>query len=169
MRLGKWFLLLLLFSLLGSVIIPRYVPESFRPDFFVMLTVFLALQAPRHELLQLCWCTGLAKDLLCGGPLGGYALLCLATGAVVMRFRFSSYARLLLGQIVLGFLAGFLAELAYVAVWSLHALEWPPAGTVGVLLSASLVTGILTPGCLRLLDRLRRWLGIRRRSVFGPG
>lgn len=167
MRLGKWLVLLALFSLLGSVVVPRYVPDSFRPDFFIMSVLFLALQAPRHELLQLCWCTGFAKDLLSGGPLGTYALLYLVAGAVVMRLRFSPFVRLIVGRIALGALAFFLTEIASIGVVALRAHVLPSAGAVGILVSASLVTGVVTPVCLGLLDRLKAWLGIRHRSVFG--
>jgi len=79
----SWLLTLMVVALLACGPLPRHVPPAWRPDLFVILVAFAALRAPagrETDALVLCWLTGLAKDLLSAGPVGQYALLCLAAG-----------------------------------------------------------------------------------------
>ncbi len=167
MKLGNWCLVFLGLSLLGSTAVPCYLPEALRPDLFVVMTVFLAVRAPTSEALPLCWFTGLGKDLLSGGPLGGYALLYLTVGLAMLWVRSSPGARSALAYAVLGCLAYLVTESVYLGVASAHAGVWPAGRALRALLTASLVTAGLTPVCVWGLDRLGGWLGTRKRYRFG--
>ena len=169
MKLANWFLVLLVFALLGSVAIPRYVPESFRPDLFVIMMVFVAICAPRDEALPLCWLIGLAKDLVSGEPLGGYAVLHLAAGFAILRARDATNTRLVVVQALLGFLAALGTESLHFLIASARARLRPTYGDLRTLVMASLLTALLAPICVWALRRFTARLRLRRRYRFGTG
>ena len=166
MRLGKLGAVFLGVSLLASVVLPRYLPAALRPDLFVILTVFLAMRAPREEALPLCWCTGLVSDLLSCGPLGVYALLHMTVALAILRTRASVDPRLAVTYAMFGFLASLMTGAANLGVISLHAERWPRGAMLGVVLTSSLVTGGLAPFCVWALARLGGWPRTARRYRF---
>ena len=169
MKLANWFTALLVFALLGSVAIPRYVPEPFRPDLFVIMTLFAAICAPRDEALPLCWLTGLAKDLVSDGPLGAYAVLHLAAGFAILRARDTTNTRLIIAQALLGFLAALGTESLHFSIASARARLYPTSGDLRTLAMTSLLTALLAPICVSALRRFTARLGLRRRYRFGTG
>lgn len=169
MRWSKRLLALAAFALLGSVAIPRHVPEPFRPDVFAILLVFAAIRAPRREVFLLCWLTGLAKDLLAGGPPGGYALLYAAAAYAILRARRLANSNIAPVQGGLGFLAALGTESLYCAAACMQARTLPASGDLRTLLTTALLTGLLTPGCVWLLDRIAGRPGLQREYHFGSG
>ena len=165
MKWGNWSLVLIMFCLLGSVALPRYVPGAIRPDCLIILMVFVAVRARGKRALGVCWTLGLVRDMLSGGPLGGYALLYLIAGLAVLRVRATVNLRPVPAQAPVGFLAALAIELAYLAIGSFRSGIWPPAGAVRVLFTASLATGVLIAACAWLLDRLL--IRKRHRFVYG--
>ena len=168
MKWHKWFLIFIAVCLLGSVAVPRYLPGALRPDFFVVVMVFAAVRAPAGQAIGLCWLAGLGKDLFSGASLGVYALLYLLAGLAIIRFRSAANTRLAVTRAAIGFLATLAIESVYLGVAAFRVGEWPTAGTAGVLVTASLVTGVSTAACSWLLEHVGGWLGIKRRR-FATG
>jgi rod shape-determining protein MreD len=163
MRVGSWLLALAGVALLACGPLPRHVPPAWRPDLFVILVAFAALRAPPGrdaDALALCWMTGLAKDLLSSGPVGQYALLYLAAGAVIGRMRLALDARSAASGAALAWAAAFTTEC--VAAWAAGrggGRLWPMPGAFRGVLSASLVTACVAWPFFRCLDRLLRRKG----------
>ena len=166
MRLHNWALVFIVFALAATVALPRYVSGQMRPDAFIIMIVFISVRATRKQALALCWATGLARDIISGGPLGAYALIYLASGFIIMRVRATTNLNMAPTRAVVGFLAAFLAEWLHAAATGRCTGLWPTAGATNLLLSASLVTGIATALCAWILDRNGKWLGIRGRHSF---
>ena len=104
--------------------------------------------------------TGLAKDLLSSGPVGQYALLCLAAGAVIARMRPALDARSAATGAALAWAAAFATEC--VAAWAVGregSRLWPLPGAFHGVLTASLVTACVAWPFFRGLDRLLRRKG----------
>ena len=167
MRLLNVFLVLLAVSLASSAVLPPRVPAFLRSDAFAILTAFLAVRAPRRRVMALCWLTGLARDALSGGSLGVYALLYLLAGAAILRIRSETENRPLLSYSPYAFAIALATETACLAVFSWRAGSWPAGGWRHPILMSSLMTALLTPPCAWLLNRLERWMGIRRQYRFG--
>jgi rod shape-determining protein MreD len=166
MRVGSWLLALAVVALLACGPLPRHVSPVWRPDLFVILVAFAALRAPPgrdDDALALCWMTGLAKDLLSSGPVGEYALLYLAAGAVIGRMRPAVDVRSAATGAGLAWAAAFTTEC--VAAWAVGregGRLWPMPGAFRGLLSASLVTACVAWPSFRCLDRLLRRKGKAR-------
>ena len=166
MRVGSWLLALAVVALLACGPLPRHLPPGWRPDLFVILVVFVALRAPAEraaEALALCWMTGLAKDLLSSGPVGQYALLCLAAGAAIGRSRPAWGASSAAAGAALAWAAAFATE--SVAAWAIGRAGgslWPMPGAFRGVLSASLVTACAAWPFFIGLDRLLRRKGSAR-------
>jgi len=163
MRAGGWLLVLAVVALLACGPLPRHVSPAWRPDLFVILAAFAALRAPPGQdadALALCWMTGLAKDMLSSGPVGQYALLYLAAGAVMVRMRPALDARSAATGVALAWAAAFTTECA--AAWAVgreRGRLWPMTGAFRGVLSASLVTACVAWPFFRCLDRLLRRKG----------
>jgi rod shape-determining protein MreD len=133
----------------------------------VILVGFAALHMPPGrdaDALALCWMTGLSKDLLSSGPLGQYALLYLAAGAVIARMRPALDARSAVSGAALACAAAFMTEC--VAAWAggrEGGRLWPLPGAFRGVLSASLVTACVAWPFFRCLDRLLRRKGEAKR------
>ena len=166
MKLHNWALVFIVFALAATVALPRYVSGPVRPDCFIVMIVFLSVRAPRRQALALCWATGLARDIVSGGPLGAYALIYLASGLIIVRARAMTNLNMAPTRAAVGFFAAFLAEWIHAAATGRSAGPWPTAGTTNLLLTASLITGICTALCAWILDRNGKWLGIRGRHGF---
>jgi rod shape-determining protein MreD len=168
MRVGSWLLALAVVALLACGPLPCHVASAWRPDLFVILVVYAALRTPPGlpagrvagadaDTLAMCWMTGLAKDLLSSGPLGQYALLYLAAGAVIARMRPAVDARSAVSGAALAWAAAFATEC--VAAWAVGrdgGRLWPMPGAFRGVLSASLVTACVAWLSFRVLDRLLR-------------
>jgi len=165
-RLHNWALVFIVFALAATVVLPRYVTGQMRPDAFIIMIVFISVRAPHKQALALCWATGLARDIISGGPLGAYALIYLASGFVIMRARTTTNLSMAPTRAVVGFFAAFLAEWLHAAATGRSTGLWPTAGATNLLLTASLMTGICTAFCAWILDRNGKWLGIRGRHGF---
>jgi rod shape-determining protein MreD len=158
MRTGGWLLALAVGALLACGPLPRWAAPGWRPDLFLILTVYAALRAPpgrAASALALCWMTGLAKDLLSAGPVGQYALLYLAAGAAIARVRPALGARSAAAGAALAWAAAFATE--SVAAWAVgrdSGRLWPSSGAFRGVLSASLVTACVAWPLFRCLDRL---------------
>ena len=155
MRAGRWLMALAGVSLLGSVALPRWLPEAARPDLFIILVLFPALWIEPRLALPFCWLTGLARDLLSAGPLGEYALIYLLAGLALLPVRRFAGPRQPLANVGLGFLAAFATGWASVGMNWLWAGLSPAPGAARTLALSSLVTAAVTPFCLALLDRLK--------------
>jgi len=166
MRVGSWLLALAVAALLACGPLPRHVSPAWRPDLFVILVAFAALRATPGrdaDALALCWMTGLAKDLLSSGPVGQYALLYLAAGAVIARLRPALDARSAATGAAMAWAAAFTTEC--VAAWALGregGRLWPMPGAFRGVLTASLVTACVAWLFFRCLDRLLRRKGHAR-------
>ena len=169
MRLGNWLLLLVIAALLSTAVFPIAARPMFRPDLFAVLVVFVTPRARRDEVLQLCWLTGLLKDIISGGPLGATALLYLVMGLALVKARRIMNLRAAMPQVLSGFALAFATEAVLLAPAALGANRALLFGALKTLLSVSLITGVVTPLVIWFLDRLERWLGLRRRIVFGAG
>ena len=160
-------LVLIVVSLTGSAVLPPLLPAAVRPDCFVILMVFLAVRASRREALVLCWFTGLARDLLSSGRLGGYALLYLVAALAIGRIRSEARSRPAVSYAPYAFAATFITGAAGSLAGGLHSgvpLGW--AGW-GVLATVSLATALVMAPSAWALDRLAGGLGLRRRYRFG--
>lgn len=167
MRTSGFLFLLVVFSVVASVVLPPYVTDILRPDVFVILMVFLALRVPRRRALSLCWFTGLARDLVSSGPLGGSALLYLIAAWLVLRLRSETESRPVLSYVPYAFVISFAVGLVWLVTGALSSGVHPAMGNLYVLLMSSLATAAVMPLCAWVLDRSSRWLGIRRRTPFG--
>ena len=166
MRLFRWFIVLLLAALAGSTLLPRWLPPEMRPDMFLMMALFAAMRAERHEAPALAWAAGLAKDLLSAGPLGEYALLYLLLGVLVLWLRGFMDTYVPLTQAILGGAAFALTEGAYGLLLCLARSGSLQTGTAAMLLTASIVNAIAAVLFMRLMDSREKWLGTKRR--FNP-
>ena len=165
MRFGNWFLTLAATALLASVTIPRYTAEAWRPDLFAIMAIFVALRGGTEEVLPLCWVTGLVKDLLSAGPLGQYALLYLLAGMAILHLRSFLNARMAAVHAGLAFSIAFLTE--SISAWAGAAFGlWSPSGTLRGILTAAIVTACLAPLVIGTLDRMGKWLGVRRARTW---
>ena len=169
MRRSSWLLALAVLAVLGSVAVPRHIPEVFRPDLFLLLVVFSASRAPRQRAPALCWLIGLAKDLLSAGPLGGYALLYLAAGFAILRVRQSANTRVFLVQALTAFLAAFATEGLHFLMVSVGEGFAIASGDVRTLFMSSLFTALLAPLCFWSLERFTMRRGPGREYRFGTG
>ena len=164
MRLSGLMILLAAAILAASILLPRYAPGWMGVDVFAFLLVFLAIRAPTEETLPLCWFTGLVRDLLSGGPLGGYALLYLLAGVVLLRVRAATDTRMFLTRAALVFSVALVTDAVWLAKSQGVLAFWRVAG---LSLRMALMTGAMAPVVLWLLDRFAKRLGIRRGYVFG--
>jgi len=167
MRTFKLILALVLFSLAGSVVLPVCVPEVLRPEFFVILVVFVAVRAQRRQALGICWCIGLAKDLLSSGPPGGYALLYLIAATAIVRIRSEAETRSVVTYAPYAFVASLATETVYLLAVSVRSGTWLIGGSLRVLLTSSLATAILMLPCAWALSRFVGRTGLRRRYHLG--
>jgi rod shape-determining protein MreD len=163
MRVGSWLLALVVVALFACGPLPRHISPAWRPDLFVILVAYAALRVPPGrdaDALALCWLTGLAKDLLSAGPLGQYALLYLAAGALIGRMRPALDSRSALSGAALAWAAALTTEC--VAAWAAGREGgglWPMAGAFRGVLTASLVTACVAWPSFRVFDRLLRRKG----------
>jgi rod shape-determining protein MreD len=168
MRIRNVLLLLLAAVLLATAVFPVVLPPALCPDVFACVVVFLGLRTRRGRVLQLCWATGMLRDVVFGSPLGSAGLVYLFAGLALWRVRRSLDMQRPPAVILAGALTMLLAELVAlpfgeILVLPFHALA---AGLLPLVLAA-LVTGAVTPAALWGLDHLKGWLGLRRRVVFG--
>ena len=163
MRVGSWLLVLAVVALLACGPLPRHLPPAWRPDLFVVLVAYAASRVPPGrdaDALALCWLTGLAKDLLSAGPLGQYALLYLAVGAMIGRMRPALDSRSALSGAALAWSAALATEC--IAAWAAGREGgglWPMPGAFRGVLTAALVTACVAWPSFRCLDRLLRSKG----------
>jgi rod shape-determining protein MreD len=163
MRVGSWLLVLAVVALLACGPLPRYIPPAWRPDLFVILVAFAALRVPPGrdaDALALCWMTGLAKDLFSAGPVGQYALLYLAAGALIARMRPALDSRSAASGAAMAWAAALTTEC--IAAWAVGregGRLWPMPGAFHGVLTATLITACVAWPFFRCLDRLLRRKG----------
>lgn len=172
MRTFPWLIVLLLFALLATTVLPRHLRAEVRPDLFLVLAVFILARVEGPEALALCWGTGLAKDLLSAGPLGLYALLYLVAGLACARLRGAFNTRQVPVYTALAFVGALATEAAAAGVLFLSGPRTGPesfrdglATALGAgpsIGSMAFVTALVAPVAVRLLDALGGWLGTRR-------
>ena len=144
-----------------------------RPNFVLLVAIFVAVNAPRNAALAACLLLGLMQDLLMHeSPLGltafAYGLIAVAvlsTQEIVDRDHF-------LTHISLAILAGLL----YAVVVALHSwlyysvLHPSPKLTrpsVGPLFTGAFYTGVLAPFVFAALGRSKRVFGFRSKRTHG--
>jgi rod shape-determining protein MreD len=151
-----WFLTVLL----CTTVFPVLLPPVFRPDLFAILLIFISLTARRDRVFRMAWLTGFLRDIVSGAPLGTTALLYLIASAILLRGRRSLDLHQPLPLVTAAFLIALSTELLTLPLYALP-------NTYGTLVLASLATGATTPIAIWLLDRIKGWLGLRQRPVFG--
>jgi rod shape-determining protein MreD len=160
-----YFLLLSLFLIFLQVsVLPRLLPDNFKPDLLLILVLYLGLTATWLRGGLLCWYFGCLEDTFAGNDFGlfgiTFLIIFLAVRAGASRFNTESSFLLL----VLTFSATFFKGAVLISLLILFSeagRQWP------VILSCLLPEAVLNTLCALLL--LRFSLLLRRRFARGAG
>ena len=141
--------------LLSVLKLPFPYAGSVRPALLLMIVYYWSIYRPTLLPPALCFCAGLAVDILSGAPLGLNALV-----LVAVQWLIASQRRFLMGQNYLMLwavfaLVGGLAALTQWALYGLINLHWTsltlPAASVGLSLLCFPLMTIVLIGLHKLL------------------
>jgi len=157
----KRFTYFILFSLLlvflQVSVLPRLLPEHFKPDLLLILVLYVGITVPCVRGGLTCWYLGCLEDVFAGSDFGLFGITFLIIFLTVRAGanRFNTESSLLL--LLLSFVATFLKGLVLIALLLLFADAGPQWTTI---LSHLLPEAILNTICAFLLLKLaeiRRW------------
>ena len=131
-------------------------PGGWRPDLFVLAFIPVALLAPDRWALAAGFATGMAKDAASGGRFGPMALCFTVAAFALARLRRVLGADSPITHVVFGILGVWLTEGALLLAGTLNEEAWPGSAAFGRLLGSSLITGLLAPLWMLVVDRVGR-------------
>ncbi len=143
---------------------PRLELFAARPDFLLIVVLFLSLYAPPNDAIAAAWILGACADLMTIERFGLIALSYGLTAMSVTSVREYLFRYRLVTQAVVTFAAGLLVRTAWMVYY--HGLygatvPWFTDWVVGAVL-ASIYTTALAPPTFRALLPMSRSLGITR-------
>lgn len=163
----RWLTLAILFVFvltLQTAVAPRLELFSARPDFLLVVVVFLALYAPSKDAIAAGWILGVCADLMTIERFGVIALSYGLTAMIVTSIREFLFRYRIVTQTVVTFAACLLVRTGWTMYYYLLYLprepmlgDWLIGGVV-----ASAYTAALAPFIFRVLFSMSRLLGITR-------
>ncbi|MGH8596843.1 MAG: rod shape-determining protein MreD [Gammaproteobacteria bacterium] len=149
---------------LQSAAAPRLELFSARPDFLLIVVVFLSLYAPSRDAIAAAWILGVCADLMTIERFGVIALSYGMTAMIVASLREYLFRYRVMTQTVVTLTVCLLVRTAWTMYY--HLLykasepllrDWLIGGVI-----ASAYTAVLAPFAFRVLLRVSRPLGIAR-------
>ena len=130
-----------------------------RPNFVLIVAVFVAMNAPRDAALLGCFLLGLAQDLLTPSPFGLFALEYALLGMFVTTTQDLLYREHFLTHMTLGFVGALLTGL----ITLIHGWIYPlfhggvkvSRASIGTMITGAFYTALLAPILLFVLQRMR--------------
>jgi len=164
MRRLAFAILTVLVLTMQAVAAPRLELFSARPDFLLLVVVFLGLYAPSRDAIAAGWVLGLCADLMTIERFGVIALSYGLTAMTVTSFREYLFRYRVLTQTVVTLSACLLVRTAWTMYYRLlyeARGPWLTDWLTGTVI-ASAYTAALAPFVFRLLLGMSRPLGIHR-------
>lgn len=164
MRWLTFAILAVLVLTLQAAVAPRVELFSARPDFLLVVVLFLSLYAPSRDAMAAGWVLGVCADLMTIERFGVIAFSYGLTAMIVTAFREYLFRYRVMTQIVVTLTACLLVRTAWTMYYHLlyEAREpllrdWLIGGVI-----VSAYTAALAPFAFRLLLSMSRPLGITR-------
>jgi len=160
-----YFLLLSFFLIFLQVsVLPRLLPEYFKPDLLLVLVLYLGLTTTCLRGGLLCWYLGCLEDAFAGSDFGlfGFTFLIIFLTVRAGASRFNTESSVLL--LILTFVATFFKGAVLISLllfFSESGRQWP------VILTRLLPEAVMNTFCALLL--LKFTLSLRRRFARGAG
>ena len=164
MRWLTFAILAVLVLTLQAAVAPRVELYSARPDFLLVVVVFLSLYAPSRDAIAAGWVLGVCADLMTIERFGVIALSYGLTSIIITLIREYLFRYRMMTQMVVTLTACMLVRTAWTMYY--HLLYEPRSSLLGdwliggVMVSA--YTAALAPFVFRLLLSMSRPLGIAR-------
>jgi len=164
MRWLTFAILAVLVLTLQAAVAPRVELYSARPDFLLVVVVFLSLYAPSRDAIAAGWVLGVCADLMTIERFGVIALSYGLTSIIITLIREYLFRYRMMTQMVVTLTACMLVRTAWTMYYHLlYEVRGPLLGDWligGVIVSA--YTAALAPFGFRLLLGMSRPLGIAR-------
>lgn len=164
MRWLTFVILAVLALTLQAAVAPRLELFSARPDFLMIVVVFLGLYAPSRDAIAAAWVLGACADLMTIERFGVIALSYGLTAMAVTSYREYLFRYHVMTQTAVTLTACLMVRTAWTMyVHLLYELrgplltDWLTGGVV-----ASAYTAALAPFAFPVLLRMSQWLGIPR-------
>jgi rod shape-determining protein MreD len=164
MRWLTFAILAVLVLTLQAAVAPRLELFSARPDFLLVVVVFLSLYAPSRDAIAAGWILGACADLMTIERFGVIALSYGLTAMIVTSLREYLFRYRVMTQLVAALTACLLVRTAWTMYYHLlyearepMLSDWLIGGVI-----ASVYTAALAPFAFRVLLGLSRSLGIAR-------
>lgn len=164
MRWLTFAILTVLVLTLQAAIAPRLELFSARPDFLLIVVVFLGLYAPSRDAIAAGWVLGVCADLMTIERFGVVALSYGLTAMMVTSLREYLFRYRVVTQTIVTLSACLLVRTAWTTYYHLlyqargpMLADWLIDGVI-----ASAYTAALAPFVFRVLHRMSRPLGIHR-------
>lgn len=163
MRWFVFFMLLMVLLTLQTTLATRLAWMGVRPDWLLILVVFIAFHADRRDAVIAGWCVGFCADLMSIERLGvialTYSLIALAivsTRDALFRYRWTTH-------VLVTFLACILVRTAWTAYrTTMYDTDDSLMSDLGVnVLAVSLYTALWAPLFHSTLQRMGKWLGFK--------
>jgi hypothetical protein len=147
----------LLFVLLKGILMHRVMPKPFDVDVGIAMIAYVMISFGSAWAGVFAVGQGIMMDLFSAGPLGLFPLLYLAAFLAIewgCRFFELHSSR---GQVILVGIAACLKSSILLLLLSVFSYSVPGASSIMFLLGVSAIaTGLLSPVCFYVLNRLRR-------------
>ena len=145
-----------------TALAPRVAVYSVRPDWLLVLVVFLALYVPTKPAVIGAWIIGISADLMTVERMGFIALSYGLTALAILSIRDHLFRNHWTAQLIVTFVACVMvrgAWMIYQRTMFEHSTGWASSVMIDVML-VSIYTALWAPLIHGLLHRMARPLGL---------